>query len=448
MTETRPARAAPRFLIPSLLGVALFMVPIPSPDGSVTIPVAVLADAAGSLLSDVMPYLMVGLMAVSAVGTAVHMLFAPAFIERSATLRTLFRSTVSWLIIRVVGLIIGAMTLWQIGPEWLWGEATGQVIFDLAALLVTVFFFAGLLLPLLLNFGLIEFAGALMNKVMRPLFTVPGRSSIDSLASWFGDAIIGVLMTSQQYEHGHYTKREAAVLGTTFNVVSLTFTIVVMGYLELEHMFLGFYGTIVVAGLVAAMIMPRIPPLSRFPDTYIDGSPRRPDAPAEERQGPLLRRAWQGALDRAAIALPGETLKRGLTNVLEMWIGVLPVIMAVGTLAVVVAEHTPVFSWLGAPFVPVLEAMQVPEATAASETMLIGFTDMLLPSVIAMDITSEMTRFIVGCLSITQLIYMSEVGGMLLASSLPVTFRHLVLVFLERTVITLPVIVICAHLLF
>lgn len=447
MATTRTARAVPRFLIPSLIGVALFMMPVPSPDGSITIPVAILADTAGSLLSGIMPYLMVGLMAVSAAGTAVHLLFAPAFMERSATLRTLFRSTVSWLVIRVVGLIVGAMTLWQIGPRWLWGEDTGQVIFDLAALLVTVFFFAGLLLPLLLNFGLIEFAGALMNKIMRPLFTVPGRSSIDSLASWFGDAIIGVLMTSQQYEHGHYTRREAAVLGTTFNVVSLTFTIVVMRQLDLEHMFLGFYGTIVVAGLVAAMIMPRIPPLSRFPDVYIDGTPRRAQDDAEE-QGALLRRAWQGALDRASIALPGETVKRGLTNVLEMWIGVLPVIMAVGTLAVVVAEHTPVFTWLGTPFVPVLEAMQVPEAKAASETMLIGFTDMLLPSVIAMDITSEMTRFIIGCLSITQLIYMSEVGGMLLASSLPVKLRHLVMVFLERTVITLPVIVICAHILY
>ncbi len=92
--------------------------------------------------------------------------------------------------------------------------------------------------------------------------------------------------------------------------------------------------------------------------------------------------------------------------------------------------------------------MRVPEAGAASEAMLIGFADMLLPAVIASGIESEMTRFIIGALAVTQLIFMSETGGMLLASKIPLRFHHLVLIFLLRTLISLPLIVGLAHLFY
>ncbi|MDS2173086.1 YjiH family protein [Nesterenkonia sp. CL21] len=495
MTQTTTRRAAPWFLIPSLLGIMIFVVPIPDGEGSITIPVAWLAGATEAGLGDALAWLTVGVMAVSVLGTSLFRAL-PEHLRERPLVRALFSTTPVWFGLRILGLIFGLLTVLQVGPEWLWHEDTGGLIFGLAAFMVTVFFFAGFLLPLLLNFGLLEFAGVMLTKVMRPLFTVPGRSSIDSLASWLGDATIGVLMTNQQYVQGYYTKREAAVLGTTFNVVSLTFTIVIMGYLSLQHMFAPFYATIVVAGLAAAVIMPRIPPLSRFSDSYADWIPQggteaavaaeheadqhgdtehgdtehqaaghqadvaasAAEAPAGSEassgsrsstsQPPMIRRAWGAALDRAASSRLSDISRRGGSNVLEMWIGIIPIIMAVGTVAVLIAEHTPLFSWLGAPFVPVLELMGVPEAAAASETLFIGFADMLLPALIGTGIEAEMTRFIIGCLSVTQLIFMSEVGGLLLASKIPVRFHHLAAIFLLRTLITLPIIIGLAHLFY
>ena len=122
--------------------------------------------------------------------------------------------------------------------------------------------------------------------------------------------------------------------------------------------------------------------------------------------------------------------------------------MAMGTVALIIATYTPLFQWLGTPFIPLLELLQVPEAQAASETILIGFADMFLPSVLAAGIESELTRFVIACLSVSQLIYMSEVGGLLLGSKIPVKFWDLVLIFLLRTLISLPIIVGVAHLLF
>ena len=54
----------------------------------------------------------------------------------------------------------------------------------------------------------------------------------------------------------------------------------------------------------------------------------------------------------------------GGKNILDMWIGVAPIVMAIGTLALIVAEYTPIFQWLGMPFIPLLELMRVPEAEA------------------------------------------------------------------------------------
>lgn len=135
-------------------------------------------------------------------------------------------------------------------------------------------------------------------------------------------------------------------------------------------------------------------------------------------------------------------------SVLEMWFGVLPVIMAFGTIALIIAEFTPIFSWLGMPFIPILKLLQVPYAVEASKTIMVGFADMFLPSVIGSTIPSEMTRFIVATLSVTQLVYLSEAGAVILGSNIDISPLDLFIIFIERTLITLPIIVLAAHIIF
>src|SRR5690625_8043565 len=94
--------------------------------------------------------------------------------------------------------------------------------------------------------------------------------------------------------------------------------------------------------------------------------------------------------------------------------------MAIGTIATILAEYTPLFTWLGMPFVPVLNLLQIPEAAEAAQTVVVGFADMFLPAILGSGIETEMTRFIIACLSVTQLIYLSEVGALLLGSKLPI----------------------------
>ena len=131
-----------------------------------------------------------------------------------------------------------------------------------------------------------------------------------------------------------------------------------------------------------------------------------------------------------------------------MWFGTLPVILAMGTIALIIAEYTPVFSILGIPFIPLYKVLGIPEAAAASQTVIVGFADMFLPSVIAAGFESEMTKFVVAATSVTQLIYMSEIGSIIMGSKIPVSLKNLFIIFIERTIVTLPVIAVFAHFLF
>ncbi|HDK7167534.1 hypothetical protein CF065_00605 [Clostridium sporogenes] len=438
-----------KFIFPSLIGLILFIIPVKSGDG-ITIPIALLSNAVLSALGSILPQFMVISIGVTFIFTIITKLFKPKAILENKFFNNLFNVSPLWALIRILGFIFIICALFKIGPEWIWSENTGGLLlYDLLPLLFSIFVFAGMLLPLLLDFGLLEFVGALLTKVMRPIFNLPGRSSIDCMASWLGDGTIGVLLTSKQYEEGYYSEREATVIGTTFSAVSITFCLAVISQVKLSHMFVPFYLTVCLSGIVAAILIPRIPPLSRKPDTYLNGG--------ESKNSEVLPEGYTSftwGLEKAVAKAKSNTdatnfIKNGLKNVLDMLLGVTPVVMGMGTSALILAEYTPIFKWLGVPFIPLLNLLKIPEATLASQTIIVGFADMFLPSVIGgAIIQSEMTRFIIACLSVTQLIYISEVGGLLLGSKIPVTLKDLFIIFLERTLVTLPIITLVAHILF
>jgi len=437
------------FLIPSLLGLFLFMTPINYND-AITIPVAILAKQLQAAIGEQMSMVISSIIVLSALISALAVFIKPAFISKSSYLKELFQVTPFWLAIRIIGAALAVATLTGAGPSLFRDGATGGLVLnDLLPVLLCVFIFAGLLLPLLLNFGLLELMGTLLTLIMRPIFRLPGRSAIDCLASWLGDGSVGILLTSKQYQEKFYTQREAAVIGTTFSAVSITFSLVVIAQVALEAYFLPFYLTVCLAGFVCAIIIPRLPPLSWKKDIFIDGSDIDNDRDKRPDNLGLFQWGLKQALSRAENAPSIRNLaSEGSRNAADMVLGVLPVIMAIGTIALVIAENTPIFDWLGQPFIPFLELLQIPQAEEASRTIVVGFADMFIPSILAASIESDMTRFVIAAMSVTQLIYMSEVGALLLGSKIPVNIFELFIIFLLRTIISLPVIALMAHLIF
>ncbi len=179
---------------------------------------------------------------------------------------------------------------------------------------IAVWVSACLLLPLLTDFGFMEFAGTLARPVFRKLFQLPGRSALDAATSFVGASSIGVLITIRQYEQGNYTARQACAIATNFSIVSIPFCIVVASVAGIEQHFISWYGVVVLTCLIAAVITPRLPPLSRKADSSISGSPE--SMAWKDHESPsLLIEAWEKAMKRAESA-PGirEFLVTGVRN--------------------------------------------------------------------------------------------------------------------------------------
>ena len=211
-------------------------------------------------------------------------------------------------------------------------------------------------------------------------------------------------------------------------------------------MFIPFYITVAFAGIVAAIVVPKLPPLSKIPDIYNGEQVFVEDIP--EGYTPAkwgLEKAMEKAKHSKSIK---AFFVEGFENVFDMWFGTLPVILAMGTVALIIANYTPIFTWIGKPFIPFYELLNIPNAAEASKTVIVGFADMFLPSVMTSTIDSEITRFVVAATSVTQLIYMSEIGSIIMGSKIPVSLGNLFIIFIERTIVTLPIIAVIAHILF
>lgn len=434
-----------KFIIPSLIGVLFFLTPVVV-DDKVTIGMGVLADMLKTATKDYLPAFATALLVISAAIALFAALVKPRWAQRDSTLVEVFTPKGTWLALRVVGAAFAAMTLFEVGPEWVWNRNTGGVmLLDLTPVLITFFFFAAILLPFLVDFGFMEFIGTLVRNAFRKIFKLPGRSSIDAVASWLGSGTVGVLITTQQYEQGFYSKREAAVIATNFSIASIAFSLLISNFIGLDHLFVPFYLTVVVAGLVAAVITPRLPPLSWKKDEYNEAAGKQIKEELPDGHS-LFSWGLEQAVRRAATAPSvGALGKSCLMNVTDIWFGLLPLVMAIGTVSLALTEYTPIFTWLSYPFVPLLELLQLPEAAAAAPTMLVGFADMFLPAVLGKGIESELTRFVIASVSLTQLIYMSEVGVLLLKSKIPLNLLELFAIFILRTLITLPIIALIAH---
>ena len=209
-----------------------------------------------------------------------------------------------------------------------------------------------------------------------------------------------------------------------------------------------YYLIVCFVGIVCAIVCPYLYPLRKKPNTYLVEGKAAPDTLPEGYKSNVeygMDLAMKRVAEHKGI---GEFFKSGAKNACSMWFGVLPSVMAIGTVALILANYTPIFEWLGIPFRPLLQLLQVPEADAVASTMIVGFTDMLTPAILIAECTSEMARFIVAVVSVTQVLYPSEVGGLILGSKLPLNIWELFVLFLERTIISLLIVCPIAHLLF
>jgi len=437
-----------KFIIGSAVGLFLFLAPIPTEDGF-NIPLGFAIDWLGDFLvvgnfniATLLAYIFI---TVSLVGTLVAYIFKPGFIMNNEKLKGMFITHPVYFVCRALAFIFATMVYFNFGPDFIINADVGGLMLDvLITGLVSIFLILAFLIPVLTDFGLMEFIGMLIKKVLRFLFTLPGRASIDLAASWFGSSAVSVIITKDQHERGFYTGREAAAIAVNFSFVSLPFSFVVARTMGIEGHFLFWYLIICITCVILAVITPRIWPLRKLPNTYMDGVGKQIDE--DDLKGMTrFQKAVHDGSERAGQTTVGTVVKGGLKCYLDVFMDLFPVIMALGTIGLLVAA-TPVFDWISAPMGWFLDLLRVDGGSQYAAATLIGFADMFLPAIILGTEASLEARFIIGALSIVQIIYMAETGILILKSEMPLGFGKLLALFFIRTLIGLPIIVLLTRL--
>ncbi|WP_296644838.1 YjiH family protein [Romboutsia sp. 13368] len=441
-----------KFLIPSLFGLLLFVIPLPYGSlfkleglSPVNIGIGFLAELIKIFLADYLVNIALVVILTSAVLSVIS-----KFINiKNEFIKNLLNVSPLWLSFRLLGALFIFMTVFKVGPEIIHSELTGEVVLGLLPSLLAIFLVSGFLLPLVVDFGLMDLLGTLVSKYMYKLFKVPGRAAVDTISSWLGDGTLGIIITDTQYKQGFYTAKEACIISVCFSLVSLPFSTVIADQLGFMPLFVPFYLTVCVASLACALIMPRIYPLNKVKNTTYNNVKHLKEDLVPEGVN-IFKFGFEKAMDRASTA-PSfkDIIINGFKTVVDMYLALLPLVMAWGTLSLMVAEFTPFFNIISIPVVFILELLGIPDAAAAAPAVLVGFTDMFLPSImVSGDGISQITQFIIGALSITQLIYLTETGAVILKSDIPLKLKDLFILFIVRTLIALPIITIISKLIF
>lgn len=420
-----------KFAVFSIIGFFLFLVPLPYED-AFTIPVGILIDKVTAVIHDYTLEPLMLLVLINALGTIITKVFKPDFIMKRDWLKKNFDVSPLYFTSRVIGLVIALMYYFQIGPEAFISEITAGVMIDMIRSLISVLLVISFLMPLLTEFGIMEFIGILLRNLVRPLFMVPGRAAVDLVTSWLGASSAAVLLTKQQYDSGFYTGREAATIMTNFSFVSIPFAYIVASVLRIEEYFTQFYVICTISGFIIAMIMPRIYPLNKVEDSYNEKTGKQISETLPENKT-LLQFAIESASDRASDTRAKDVFTQGIDMFTSVIFALSPIIIAWGTISLVLVEFTPIFTFIAYPISVFLKLLGIPEAVQAAPATLTGFADMFIPPLMLANISAVKTRFIVGGATLLQLIYMTEVGVIILESDVPLGFKDLFLVFLERT---------------
>ncbi|WP_160133565.1 YjiH family protein [Halococcus salsus] len=435
-----------KFVVAFAIGAVFFLVPVPW-QGEVTVPFDIVVSTITATFPDAVGlYALAVIVAGGALTTAAE-LDARGVLSLDIDLSYFESSTAFWAL-RVLGALLAPVMFLRLGPAWLYTSSTGEfmwgtliysvgVIIPIGAVFITVF----------VELGGLEFVGTLARPVMNPLFKFPGRAALDSLASWVGSYSVGLYVTRNVFDRGGYDKREVFIISTCFSTVSIGFVGVVAATLDMLALFPVIFVAYFVCVVVCAVILVRIPPISRVPKEYI--AEPDPEVPFVGSTRDYLRFALSEAVGKAR---DGETFTgaawRGFVDGLKLTSLILGTILTVGLAAVLLSAYTPTFELLGAPLVPVIELLRLPDAETVAPATIVGITEMYVP-VLLVEETARMARFFVAVLAVSQLIFFSSVGPMTMDmfSDVPVRFRDLVLLFVMRTVILVPLVAGMTHLL-
>ena len=309
---------------------------------------------------------------------------------------------------------------------------------------------ASLFLPLLVDYGLVDFVGVLVRPIMRPVFKLPGRAAVIMVSAFLGNFSVGHIAVNDQYKTGRMTEREAVVIGTSFSTVSVGFLMALAnntGLNERGYWNLYFWTAFLIT-LLVSLIGVRIYPLRQISDHCCPGVEPCPEPLIKNN---ILKVAWKEALD---VADNQSSLLSRIRYIMKETLGVLGTVASgtafFATAGVLLYTYTPIVRWIGYIFYPFMRiAIPKAEAVTACTGAAVSFVEVTLPALlVTVGEWSLRTRYMMAVIPVTSIIFLASFVPCLMATEVPVKFKDMVIIWLERMLLSVLITGIFAIILF
>jgi len=455
-----PASTYLKFFVLPLIGIFAFFIDIPMPAYTVmgftmgarsTIPINHLTGLIRALLWDgslrVMPFVVLAIALYGVVDLILR--------RKKHFANTLGRV---FAVIKCIGVVFIIFAVFEIGPSVLHEPqqalASRSVIdgvvvyiprsisvFVLNGVLITISIsipLAAMFLPFLLNYGLVEFVGVLVRPIMRPLFKLPGRSAVILVSALLGNFSVAHIAVDDQYHKGQMTEKEALTICTGFCSSSIAFMMVLATNAGIID---GYWNAYVWSSflmiILITLIGVRIFPLSRLRDGFAPGITPQPENVYKQK---LFRNALGEGL---TVSKAAENPVKGIAHIMKATVGVLAaIIMGAGfstSAGMLLYLYTPIFEWLGVIFRPIMYLVRIPsnEIVTASTGAAFSLLEVTIPSMLVMaGEWSYHIRYMMAVVPITSVIFLGSFVPSLISTNLPVKFWHLMVIWLERMILS------------
>lgn len=347
---------------------------------------------------------------------------------------------------KILGLLIGIMVVFNIGPAVVLDENMGPFLFySLAINLSLLIPLGGAALGLILGYGFLVFIGVLLEPVMRTLFKTPGRSAMDAMASLVGSYSVGLLITNRTYKEGLYNRKEGLIIATGFSTVSVTIMVVVARTLELMDYWVLFFIIVLFVTFVVTAMTTYLPPIRNEQKIYFNDKNNNIE---ESYEGNILQYAWYKAKQQSHSSRAlGEDIWLNFIEAMKMTASVVPSVLSIGLIGLIVAEYTDLITWVSYVYYPILYIFPLENVPLIAEAVTISIVEMFLPALLVAE-ASMMTRFIVGVTSISAVVFLSGLIPAVLSTSLNLKVWKLIGVWFIRTVLSLLIVIPIALLIF
>jgi nucleoside recognition membrane protein YjiH len=100
------------------------------------------------------------------------------------------------------------------------------------------------------------------------------------------------------------------------------------------------------------------------------------------------------------------------------------------------AKYTPLFDILGYLYVPFTWLLQIPEPLLAAKAAAVEIAEMFLPALLVAE-APLVTKMIIGIVSVSAVLFFSASIPCILSTEIPVSIGELLVIWVERTVLTL-----------